>query len=92
MHPDRATDINNRLVEAWMVRERISSGALPDLSDVSMTEAIEASRIMGEPTPNPERPGVKVYTTHVEPTRVGWLWLWAMAEWHARAVEVTDGP
>ena len=89
MTPTRALDINARLVAAYVVKERITDGPLPDLSDVSLTEAIEASRIVSEMTgeANPERPGFKTFYTHVAPTRVHTLWFWAMAVAHEREVD-----
>ena len=89
MTPARALDINRRLVMAYMIREHITEGIVPDLSDTSLTEAVEASRMVGEmgPTPDPERPGWKTYTNHIEPTRVHWVWFWAMAAAHEAEVE-----
>lgn len=89
--PDRATDINQRLVTAWMARNQLGDAILPDLSDVSLTEAIEASRIVSErgAQPDPERPGWSVVTCRIEPTRVHETWLWAMAKWHEMEVETS---
>lgn len=86
MTPERALNINERLVAAYMIRERICEGTVPDLSDVSLTEAIEASKIVAEmgPRSDPERPDVKILTCHVEPTRVHLLWFWAMRQLHER--------
>jgi hypothetical protein len=93
MTNERAMDINGRLVLAYMVRERLGDNALPDLSDVSLTEAIEASRIAAEmgPKPDPDRPGWNIHHCHVEPTRVHHLWFWVMREACAREVEGETG-
>lgn len=90
MTPCRAIDINRRLVATYMLRERITDGVIPDLSDVSLTEAIEASKLVAamEPQTDPERPGVKILTCHVEPTRVHVLWFWAMRLLHEREIEL----
>lgn len=89
MTPARALDINKRLVFAYMLRERICDGVVPDLSDTSLTDAIEASRMVAAmgPRPDPERPGIQIHTCHVEPTRVHRLWFWALAVTHAKEVE-----
>lgn len=89
MNPDRAIEINERLVMAYMVREKLSDRPLPDLTDVSLTEAIEASKIIEgmEPREDPDHPGHKIYSCHVEPTRVHQLWFWATAKRHEIDIE-----
>lgn len=89
MTPTRAIDINRRLVAAYMIRERIADGPIPGLSDVTMTEAVEASKIVAEmgPETDPERPGWKIHTCHIEPTLVHQLWFWALQKAHEQEIE-----
>jgi hypothetical protein len=42
MTNDRALAINRLLVDAFMIREGLGNGTMPDLSDVSLPDAIEA--------------------------------------------------
>jgi hypothetical protein len=81
---ERALDINMRLLKAWMLRERMKNGIVPDLSDVSLTDAIEASKIVAamKPIPDPDRPGFETYTCTIEPTRVHLVWFWALQKRH----------
>ena len=87
MSPARALEINNLVVRAWLIRERLSDAALPDLSGVSLPDAREASEMMrrarlGE-TRNAD--GSTTYTCYVEPTRVWSVVLWALGQERANA-------
>jgi hypothetical protein len=75
----RAVDINDRLVRAHMVRDGLSDRPMPDLSDVSLRDAIEASIIAASlpPARTPDGRGT-IHTCHVEPTRVVHLLAWAL--------------
>ena len=48
MDAARALDINSRLCTAYFVQEGIQDGLMPSLADVSLDEAIEASRMVDE--------------------------------------------
>jgi hypothetical protein len=80
MTPERALDINARLVTSWMFRERIQDGIAPDLSDVSLNDAIEASKMVAAmgAIPNPDKPGFNTFRCFVAPTRVHLVWFWAL--------------
>lgn len=79
MTPDRAFEINRMIVRAYMVREGLSDDAMPpDLSGVSLAEAIEASKIVAATPPMPLKGGGYTMPCHVEPTRIGPLYAWAI--------------
>jgi hypothetical protein len=46
MTDDRALMINRLLVDAFMVRDGLMDGAVPDLSGVSVADAVEACEAM----------------------------------------------
>lgn len=86
MTPERAIDINDRLVMAYMVRERLNDNEVPDLSDVSLTEAVEASQIMAARSADPFRHR-DTFTCHVAPSRVHTLYFWAIAKRYEMEIE-----
>lgn len=46
---DRAVDVNRRMVRAYMILHGIGEpGPIPDLSDISLAEALAADRMVGE--------------------------------------------
>lgn len=63
----RALDINDRLCQAYFAIHGLAeAGGMPDLSDVSLADALEASRmIAADPTIEIKPDGGKVITCHV---------------------------
>jgi hypothetical protein len=78
MTSERAFEINSHLVKAWMIRECAPDEQVPDLSSVSLTEAIEASRIVSETPPVPREDGGMTLTCYVESSRIPRLYVWAL--------------
>ena len=77
----RAYDINNRLVAAYMVREGLTDKPLPVLADVTLTDAIEASRIMAGDAGSVRQPdGGTEFVCVVAPSRVPGLLAWAIGQ------------
>lgn len=76
---DRAFEINSMVVGAWMVRSGFSDDAVPDLSQVTLAEAIQASGIVAAAPPTPRPQGGVTLTCHVEPSRIPHLYAWAIA-------------
>jgi hypothetical protein len=64
--PERARDINARLCNAYFIVEHIMEGIMPDLSDVSLNDAREASRIMAADPGEPNDRGGRTITCHVD--------------------------
>lgn len=89
MNCARATHINDILVMAWMYRNKIGGALLPDPAGVSLTEAIEATRIVAARPPkrDPDRPGVSVMTCHLAPSRVQETWFWVVQAAYERRIE-----
>lgn len=79
MSQTRAFEINALIVGAWMVRERLSDGAVPDLSSVSLADVIEASLIVAATPPARRDGGGVTLTCHVEPSKIPPLYAWAIA-------------
>jgi hypothetical protein len=78
MTHDRAFEINALIVGARMVRERLSNAPIPDLTGVSLADAIAASAIV-EATPGQRQPdGSTRLTCHVDVSRVPRLYAWAV--------------
>ncbi len=75
----RAFEINSLMVGAWMVREGLSDKPLPDLSGVSLNEAIEASKIVSATPPVRNQDGSSTLTCHVELSRIPSLYAWAVS-------------
>lgn len=61
----RARDINARLCTAYFVAEGIMDRPMPDLSDVSLAEALEASRSVAGDIGEVRPDGTTVFTCHV---------------------------
>lgn len=78
MSRDRAFEINGLVVQAWLVREGLSDKDVPDLSSVSLVEAITASRIVAETPGERLENGSTRLTCHVDPTRIPQLYSWAI--------------
>lgn len=77
---DRAGDVNARLVRSWMIREGVADGPLPSLRDVSLDEAISASKEVAARAPERLPSGGVSIMCHVEPTRVPRLYAWAIIQ------------
>ena len=75
----RAFEINKRVVEAWLVREGLSDKLVPDLSDVSLDECIQASEIVRCTPAQANGDGIAKIVCFVEPTRIPQLYAWAIA-------------
>lgn len=83
MSPDRALSINAAMVEAYLLREHLKSGRVPDVTWFSPREAETASMIVRD-TGIGRRRNAEGGTTNscfVEPTRVASLYAWALAIW-----------
>lgn len=78
MDTAKAFEINSLIVRAWMVREQLSAGPVPDLCGVSLSDAIEASRIVAATPPERNASGGHTLTCHVEPMRIPRLYAWAI--------------
>lgn len=83
MISDRALSINDAMVDAFMVRDGLKDGPVPDVTWFSPREA-EAASVMMRDTDigrreNPD--GSTTLTCFVEPTRVRSLYAWALADW-----------
>jgi hypothetical protein len=80
---DRALSINSALIAAYMVRERLTPGRVPDVTWFTPKEAEEASILMRD-TRIGLRKNADNSTTHtcfVEPTRALSLYAWTLATW-----------
>lgn len=83
MTNDRALSINLALIAAYMVRERLTLGRVPDVTWFTPQEAEEASILMRD-TGIGRRQNADNSTTHtcfVEPTRALSLYAWTLATW-----------
>lgn len=76
---DRAREINSMIVGAWMVREGLSEQPLPDLSSVTLSECIEASRFVAAAPGRRNPDGSTTMTCFVDPTRIPALYAWTLA-------------
>ena len=78
-----ALAVNDALVGAWMIRERLKDGPVPDVSWFSPREGETASAMMRDTgigrTKNPD--GSTTLRCFVDPTRVRSLYAWALANW-----------
>lgn len=80
MSEARAFEINELLVAAWMIQNSYSdSKELPDLSGISLNEAVEASRIVAAAPPKPNAQGGHTHTCHVAESRIPQLYAWAIS-------------
>lgn len=82
MSVDRALAINAALVNAWMIRERIKPGIVPDVTWFNPREA-EAAIGMIRDTGVGRRlngDGSVTLTCCVDPSRIRALYAWALAE------------
>lgn len=77
MTPERAFDINALLVQAYMARDGLGIG-VPDLSGVSLDDAIRAAGIVAATPPSRSPDGGQTLTCHVEPARIPRLYVWAI--------------
>lgn len=76
----RAFEINGLLVAAWMIQNGVSDGKeLPDLSGISLNDAIEATRIVAATPPKPNAQGGHTHTCHVAESRIPLLFAWAIS-------------
>lgn len=78
MRLERALEINRLIVDAWMVREGLLDKLIPDLSGVSLADAIEASQIVAATPAAPREGGGYILTCYVEVTRIPQLYAWAI--------------
>lgn len=83
MTDDRALSINSALVDAYMVRERLKPGRVPDVTWFTPSEATEASiKVCTTGLGRRQNPdGTTTHTCFVEPTRARSLYAWALAAW-----------
>lgn len=83
MTNDRALSINSALVDAYMVRERLTQGRSPDVTWFSPQEAEEASILVRDSgiSQRKNADNKTTYTCFVEPTRARALYVWALATW-----------
>jgi hypothetical protein len=65
MSAQRALDINRRLCQAYFVQQGIQGGPMPSLADVSLEEAVLASRMVEEAGGLLNADGSQTYTCHV---------------------------
>ena len=79
MTPERALEINTLVVGAWLSREGLSNGKLPDLSGITLGEAISASEAVAAMPPVRNPDGSTTMTCHVATPRIPALYGWAVA-------------
>lgn len=88
-----ALAVNDALVGAWMVREQLKDGPVPDVSWFSPKEGEAASVLMRDTgigrTRNAD--GSTTFRCFVEPTRVRSLYAWALASWADGEGEISNG-
>ncbi|CAH2606488.1 conserved protein of unknown function (plasmid) [Rhodovastum atsumiense] len=78
MTTDRAREINDALVTAWMVREQITCGPVPDLSGISLADAMEATEIVAALPGERQPDGSTILKCHIEEKALAGLLAWTL--------------
>jgi hypothetical protein len=75
MNQMKALEINEKLVQLWMVREGASRGPIPTLAGISLAEAIKATEIVSLMCCTSSRA-----PNYVEVDLIAGLYAWAVTE------------
>lgn len=84
MHIARAFQINASLVTAWMIWNGMERGEVPCLRGISLTDAIEATKLVQADRGMDHSDGTRTITCCVEPTLVPKLYAWAILQTEQR--------
>lgn len=75
---ERAMQINDRLVNAWLIRNGLKEEPIPSFADFSLAEAVAASRVAaahpGERQPN----GMTAHHCFIAEGQIQSLYIWAL--------------
>jgi hypothetical protein len=69
MSSAKAIEIDRRLTQAYFALYGISGESIPSLSDIRLSDALQASQIVSE-LPNERRNGITIVSCHVHPSEI----------------------
>ena len=79
--PERAREVNDLTVRAWMVQQGLHDGPVPSLRGISLDDAVAASRMMaGGLGRTQHADGSTTFCCHVDATRIPRLYAWAILQ------------
>ena len=86
MSPERAHEINGWMVSAFMIREGIMEAEIPDLREITLANAIEATQIVMAAGPTRHADGTQTVHCVVDIAKIPRLFAWAIVARQNRKV------